>query len=164
MRKTLTLFTLLALIIGCDNEPKKEKFSYKRVQETPTEQKTSSSNEVVINSNDQMLFDRSVIKVKSGESVTLTLNHTGKIAKEFMGHNFVLLKETTDVDDFAQRAMESKDSEYVPEGDETYAYTRMIGGGESDTITFDSPEAGTYIFLCTFPGHYQVMRGEFIVE
>jgi azurin len=40
----------------------------------------------------------------------------------------------------------------------------MIGGGESDTITFDAPEAGTYVFLCTFPGHYQVMRGEFIVE
>ena len=60
MKKTLTLFTLLALFIGCDNEPKKEKFSYKRVQETPTEQKISSSNEVVINSNDQMLFDRSV--------------------------------------------------------------------------------------------------------
>ena len=80
MKKTLTLFTLLALFIGCDNEPKKEKFSYKRVQETPTEQKTSSSNEVVINSNDQMLFDRSVIKVKSGESVTLTLNHTGKLS------------------------------------------------------------------------------------
>ncbi len=164
MKKTLTLITLLTLFIGCDNEPKKEKFSYKRVQETPTEQTTSSSNEVVINSNDQMLFDRSIINVKSGESVTLTLNHTGKIAKEFMGHNFVLLKETTDVDDFARRAMASKDSEYIPEGDETYAYTRMIGGGESDTITFEAPGPGKYIFICTFPGHYQVMRGEFIVE
>ena len=164
MKKTLTLITLLTLFIGCDNEPKKEKFSYKRVQEPPTEQTTSSTNEVVINSNDQMLFDKSIINVKSGESVTLTLNHTGKIAKEFMGHNFVLLKETTDVDDFAQRAMASKDSEYIPEGEETYAYTRMIGGGESDTITFDAPEPGKYIFICTFPGHYQVMRGEFIVE
>ena len=131
MKKTLTLITLLTLFIGCDNEPKKEKFSYKRVQETPTEQTTSSSNEVVINSNDQMLFDRSLINVKSGESITLTLNHTGKIAKEFMGHNFVLLKETTDVDDFAQRAMASKDSEYIPEGDETYAYTRMIEIGRA---------------------------------
>ena len=164
MKKTLTLFTLLALFIGCDNEPKKEKFSYKRVQETPTEQKISSSNEVIINSNDQMLFDRSVIKVKSGESITLTLNHTGRIAKEFMGHNFVLVKEGVDIDDFAQRAMAAKETDYIPDGDETYAYTKMLGGGESDTITFDAPEAGTYIFLCTFPGHYQVMRGEFIVE
>ena len=123
-----------------------------------------SANDVTINSNDQMLFDRSVIKVKSGEPVNLTLYHTGKISKEFMGHNFVLLKEGTDVDDFAQRAMVAKDTDYIPEGDETYAYTKMIGGGESDSITFDSPEPGTYVFLCTFPGHYQIMRGDFIVE
>ena len=40
----------------------------------------------------------------------------------------------------------------------------MIGGGESDTITFDAPEPGTYIFICSFPGHYQLMMGEFIVS
>ena len=28
----------------------------------------------------------------------------------------------------------------------------MLGGGESDTITFDAPEPGTYIFFCSFPG------------
>jgi len=43
-------------------------------------------------------------------------------------------------------------------------YTRMLGGGESDTITFDAPEPGTYIFICSFPGHYQLMMGEFIVS
>ena len=164
MKKTLTLFTLLALFIGCDNEPKKEKFSYKRVQETPTEQKISSSNEVVINSNDQMLFDKSLLKANAGEEITLVLNHTGKIAKEFMGHNFVLLKNDTDVDDFAQRAMLAKDNQYIPEGDETIAYTSMIGGGESDRITFTVDEPGTYVYICTFPGHYQIMRGDFIVE
>ena len=68
------------------------------------------------------------------------------------------------IDDFALRAMTAKESDYIPEGDETYAYTKMLGGGESDRITFDSPKPGTYTFLCTFPGHYQVMRGEFIVE
>ena len=44
------------------------------------------------------------------------------------------------------------------------AYTKMLGGGESDTITFDAPEPGTYIFICSFPGHYQLMMGEFIVS
>ena len=33
----------------------------------------------------------------------------------------------------------------------------MLGGGES------APEPGTYIFICSFPGHYQLMMGEFIV-
>ncbi|HBX64839.1 MAG TPA: azurin, partial [Balneolaceae bacterium] len=26
------------------------------------------------------------------------------------------------------------------------------------------PEAGTYDFICSFPGHYALMKGKFIVE
>ena len=40
----------------------------------------------------------------------------------------------------------------------------MIGGGESVTIEFDAPEAGTYDFLCTFPAHFAMMKGKFIVK
>ena len=112
MKKIITFLSIIIFLAGCKNEPKKETFSYKRVQENTEETKTQkSANDVTINSNDQMLFDRSVIKVKSGEPVNLTLYHTGKISKEFMGHNFVLLKEGTDVDDFAQRAMVAKDTD-----------------------------------------------------
>ena len=160
--KKLTLFVMVSLIFSCANEPKKEKFTYERVK---VEEKTeTNSNLLVLNSNDQMLFDKSVLKAKAGEEVNLLLNHTGQIGKEFMGHNFVLLKNGVDVDDFAQAAMLAKESEYIPAGDDTIAYTSMIGGGESDQISFTVDQPGTYVFLCTFPGHYQIMRGEFIVE
>ena len=162
MKKFLFQFCFVLLLISCGNEPKKEKFSYERVK---VEEKTeTNSNLLVLNSNDQMLFDKSVLKAKAGEEVNLLLNHTGQIGKEFMGHNFVLLKNGVDVDDFAQAAMLAKESEYIPAGDDTIAYTSMIGGGESDQISFTVDEPGTYVFLCTFPGHYQIMRGEFIVE
>ena len=162
MKKLLFQFCFVLLLISCGNEPKKEKFSYERVK---IEEKTeTNSNLLVLNSNDQMLFDKSVLKAKAGEEVNLLLNHTGQIGKEFMGHNFVLLKNGVDVDDFAQAAMLAKESEYIPAGDDTIAYTSMIGGGESDQISFTVDEPGTYVFLCTFPGHYQIMRGEFIVE
>ena len=162
MKKLLVQFCFVLLLISCGNEPKKEKFSYERVK---VEEKTeTNSNQLVLNSNDQMLFDKSVLKAKAGEEVNLLLNHTGQIGKEFMGHNFVLLKNGVDVDDFAQAAMLAKESEYIPAGDDTIAYTSMIGGGESDQISFTVDEPGTYVFLCTFPGHYQIMRGEFIVE
>ena len=36
-----------------------------------------------------------------------------------------------------------------------------LAGG--NTITFDAPDPGTFVFMCTFPGHYQLMMGEFIV-
>ena len=162
MKNTLTLCLTLVLLVGCGNEPKKEKFTYKR---TKTEIKpVVNSTRLVLNSNDLMIFDKNLLKGQAGKEITLTLNHTGKIAKEFMGHNFVLLKKDVDVDDFAQRAVIAKDNQYIPEGDETIAYTNMLGGGESDSITFTVDEPGSYIYICTFPGHYQIMKGEFIIE
>jgi azurin len=110
-----------------------------------------------------MLFDKTSLLAKAGKNIRFTLNHTGKIGKEFMGHNFVLLKIGTDVDDFAKRAVKSKNTDYIPGGEDTIAYTKMIGGGESTTINFKAPEPGEYEYICSFPGHYNLMRGKLIV-
>ena len=69
----------------------------------------------VLNSNDLMLFDKTSLSAKAGKNIRLVLNHTGKIGKEFMGHNFVLLKKDVDVDDFAMLALDFKENEYIPE-------------------------------------------------
>ena len=61
-----------------------------------------------------------------------------------MGHNFVLLKIGTDVDDFAKRAVKAKNTDYIPDGNETIAYTKMIGGGESTSVSFQILEPGEY--------------------
>ena len=81
-----------------------------------------------------------------------------------MWHNFVHLKNDVDVDDFSQKWMIAKENEYITDGDDTIVYTKMLGGGESDSVSFTVEEKGTYIYICTFPGHYQIMRGEFIIE
>lgn len=118
---------------------------------------------IVINSDDQMRFDTNEIRVKSGEKVKLTLNHTGKLAKNVMGHNFVLLTKGTDVAKFSRAAMNEKEKEYIPSTG-VIAHTKLIGGGESTTIEFTAPGKGTYDFICSFPGHYAMMKGKFIVE
>jgi azurin len=118
---------------------------------------------IVINSNDQMKFDLNEIKVKAGEKIKLTLNHTGKLPKNAMGHNFVLLTKGTDIAKFATAAMNEKGNEYVPTSG-VIAHTKLIGGGESTTIEFTAPSKGTYDFICNFPGHYAMMKGKFIVE
>ncbi|MEO2062303.1 MAG: azurin [Christiangramia sp.] len=118
---------------------------------------------VVINANDQMRFDKNEIRVKAGDRIKLTLHHTGKFAKNVMGHNFVLLTIGTDVAKFAQAAMSKKDTEYIPSTG-VIAHTRLLGGGESTTIEFNAPPKGTYDFLCSFPGHYAMMKGKFVVE
>jgi azurin len=151
--------------VSCNNSNNtKDKFQYERVkEEATTVQSSTMSNNVILNSNDQMKFDKKIIRVNSNQKVTLTLNHNGRFPASSMGHNFVLIKKDVDVNEYALRAAGARNSEYIPEGDNEIAYTKMLGGGESDTITFDAPEPGTYVFICSFPGHYQLMMGEFIV-
>ena len=106
------------------------------------------------------------IKVKAGQTVNLTLKHVGQMDKKVMGHNFVLLKKGTDLSAFGEAAVAAGPAnEYIPNGGaDVIAHTKLIGGGESDTISFKAPEAGTYDFICSFPGHLALMKGTFIVE
>lgn len=162
------IFTCLTvlLILGCGNKSSESTSGEapKSMIESDTGSSDGDVTKLVINSNDLMQYDRKELRAKAGTKVELTLNHTGKMAKEAMGHNLAILKMGTNLPDFAQRAIEATDNEYIPEGDEVLVHTKLIGGGESTTITFDAPEKGTYDFLCTFPGHYALMQGKFIVE
>ena len=67
--------------------------------------------------------------------------------------------------DFAKTAMTAKATDYIPEGTEdVIVHTKMLGGGEETTIEFEAPAKGEYTFICSFPGHYALMNGKFIVE
>ncbi|HUH33078.1 MAG TPA: azurin [Daejeonella sp.] len=123
------------------------------------------SNTVSITGNDQMKYSVTEIRVKAGEQVTLTFKNEGTMPKESMGHNFVLLGGGTDVEAFAMKAMVAKATDYIPADMKSsiMVHTKLLGPGESETITFTVP-AGTYDFICTFPGHYASMRGKLIAE
>lgn len=59
------------------------------------------------------------------------------------------------------------DSGYLPAGDKRIiAATKIVGGGESTTITFSTSaleRCGDYSFFCSYPGHSAMMRGRFQV-
>lgn len=121
--------------------------------------------QVNLTGDDMMRFNLNEIRVKAGETIRLTLTHTGQLPENAMGHNFVLLQQGTDVVDFATEAASASGNDYIPEGtDAVIVNTDMIGGGEETSIEFTAPEPGTYEFICSFPGHYVQMRGQFIVE
>ena len=122
-------------------------------------------NKIVITSDDYMKFNTSKITVKSGKLVKLTLKHIGRLDVQVMGHNFVLLKDKVDIVEFANKAAMASKNQYIPvESNEVIVYTDMIGGGQETTIEFLPPEVGVYNFICSFPGHYAMMKGKFIVE
>ena len=117
-----------------------------------------------LGSNDAMQYDQKSITVKSScETFTLNLTHTGKLAKNVMGHNWVLTK-TADAKIVASDGLAAGlENEYLKPGDErVIAYTKIIGGGETASVTFpvNKLKAGeAYTFFCSFPGHVAIMQG-----
>ena len=121
---------------------------------------------VNLTGNDMMKFNATEIRVKAGRKVKLTLTHVGKLPLTAMGHNFVLLKPGVDLAAFSAKAINAKGTDYVPasEAANIIAHTKVVGGGGSTTIEFDAPAKGSYPYICSFPGHYALMKGQFIVE
>ncbi len=121
---------------------------------------------VQIDGNDAMQFNKTAIDVpKACKSFTVQLRHAGKMPKAAMGHNWVLAK-TADVQAVANDGIAAGlDKQYVKPGDaRVIAHTRVVGGGESDSVAVDVSKlkAGeSYTFFCSFPGHAGVMKGSF---
>lgn len=162
MRLAFNFFSIILLLslmaCGSKNEP---------------QDKTDQSDDmganvaaVELEGNDQMQYNLKVIEVAAGSTVKLKLTHKGQMPLQTMGHNFVLLKQGVDIAAFAAKAISAMDNGYIPEDEKQniIAYTKLIGGGESTTIEFAAPAPGTYKFLCSFPGHYAIMQGDFIVK
>ncbi len=124
--------------------------------------------DVTIEGNDAMAFNVKEVKVDGGCSeINLTLKHVGKLPASAMGHNVVITK-TADYKDVAKAGgkMTLADN-YVPKDDaRVLAVTKVIGGGESTSVKIpgDKLKAGEdYTFFCSFPGHWSVMKGKFVV-
>ena len=83
-----------------------------------------------------------------------------------MGHNIVILKNSVDLVKFCNEAVKFPTNEYFPKGLEkdVIGRTELLGPGEEDTIYFMAPEPGTYEYVCTFPGHFALMKGKMIVK
>lgn len=114
--------------------------------------------------NDAMQYDKKELAVAGDcTQVEVTLTHTGKLPAAAMGHNWVLVK-TADVTAVANAGMSAGlANNYLTPGDpHIIASTKIVGGGQSTTVTFPTSKlskGGDYTFMCTFPGHYVIMKG-----
>lgn len=169
MKKLLVIF-IAVLAFSCGDNKKTDTPAETRPIGSGVEEVTPSETDAVANlqieGNDQMQYNKKEFRVKAGQKVRLTLKHVGSMDKKTMGHNWVLLTQGTDIMEFGQASATAEDNDYIPKDreDQVIAHTKMLGGGESDTIEFDAPPAGTYEFICSFPGHVALMKGKFIVE
>jgi len=157
----------MALLMNCGGEKKKEEEPSNQLKIKAAETTKSDENvaNIVITANDLMQYSLKEIKVKAGQKVRLTLRHIGSLDKNVMGHNVVILKLGVDMAEFASLATTEKENDYIPKDtQDVIVHTKLIGGGETTSIEFEAPAAGTYTFLCSFPAHFAMMKEKFIVE
>ena len=111
-----------------------------------------------------MAYNTKEITVKkSCEEVTLNFKVNGTFPKAVMGHNVVITKKP-DMDAVLKDGIAAGlNGNYVKAKDvRVVVATNVIGGGESTSVKFKSALFNTnepYVFVCSFPGHSSVMKG-----
>ena len=110
---------------------------------------------------DALQFNINSLSAPAGAEVVVTFNNSSGV--NF--HNFVVVQPRTKDAVAADGTTAGPANNWVPPGDSrVIANTVLISPGESTTVTFTAPSAGTYQFVCTFPGHNFTMFGDFIVN
>jgi len=101
------------------------------------------------------------LRVPPGKRIAITLKNTDLS----MPHNLVLTTPKRHDAIGAGAMLLAADpsavaKHYVPDDPGVLAFSPILWPGEQYTIYFESPrEKGAYPFACSFPGHWQVMRG-----
>ena len=114
------------------------------------------------NSMADMAFEPASAAVKAGDKVTLTLINEN--TAEGMLHNWVLVKLGSGQEVATAGIAAGPDKEYIPDNENVIAYSPLANVKETVTVEFTAPEAGSYNYICTYPGHFPKMIGKLIVE
>ncbi|MEI7770619.1 MAG: plastocyanin/azurin family copper-binding protein, partial [Chloroflexales bacterium] len=118
---------------------------------------------------DLLAFNKTTLDLTAGTVYTLSFKNNSTAVQ----HNWVLVDGNTTVVDTAVAAAAAamgkarSPSAAVPPSDTKGLLVALpiTNAGESSAVTFKAPAAGTYIFLCTFPGHYAAgMTGQVTVK
>lgn len=122
-----------------------------------------------IEGNDAMQYNVGSIAVPAScGKFTITLKHTGKMPVAAMGHNVVIAK-AADVQAVATDGVAAGMAANHIKADDArvIAHTKLVGGGESTSVTFPTSKiktGGPYEFFCSFPGHVAMMKGSIAVQ
>jgi azurin len=105
--------------------------------------------------------------VKAGQKVKVTLENKATVPQP---HNLLICKPgSLQKVGAAANAMltdpQALAKDYIPESPEVLFHTKLVQPSQTAVLEFTAPaEAGDYVYLCTFPGHWMIMNGVMKVE
>ena len=133
-----------------------------------TAKPASAVRTVELTGGDDMKYSVTSIPAKPGETIRIRLVSKGTLPKIAMAHNVVVLKLGAKQIDFANAAATASATGYIPPAmkDQVLTATALAGPGETVEAVLKVPTvAGSYPYLCTFPGHFAAgMRGTIVVK
>ena len=108
---------------------------------------------------EQLAYSPATLSGAANQQVTVNFKNGSASQK----HNFVLVKGGDDVASKVDEAAAAAGGEVTAGGD-VVAATKLLDGNASGSAQFSLP-AGSYTYLCTFPGHYLAgMKGTLTVK
>ena len=109
---------------------------------------------------DELKYTHDKLTAKAGTEAVLTYRNSSTVNQ----HNWVLVLNGTKDAIAAEGAKAGPNNDWTPpDDDRIIAQTKLIEPGETGEVRFTVPPAGTYQFICTFPGHHTTMLGTFEV-
>ncbi|MFM7605710.1 MAG: plastocyanin/azurin family copper-binding protein [Prosthecobacter sp.] len=121
--------------------------------------------------NNPMMFDQAELTVKPGQKVKLTFDNPIQPNAPGLPHNWVLVKPGKEaLVGNAALAMaadpKAMQKHYIPAAADgsphadILAHTILSQPGSKAEVEFTAPaEAGDFPYICTFPGHFLLMKG-----
>ncbi len=110
---------------------------------------------------DSLQYDKQLLTVNAGSDVTLSFTNVATVQQ----HNWVLVKPGTKDAVALAGILAGVANGWIPvDDDRVLANSSLLDARASEEIKFNAPAAGTYPFVCTFPGHNATMVGNFIVK
>ncbi len=138
-----------------------EKFETHKESKLPKGIISDSADLTVVQINtvvEKMRYDVKEFTVKSGKKIKLTFTNP-----DFMPHNLMItLPKSAEEVALAAMAMgaEGFTKGFHPDSPKILWATKMLDNGQDAVLEFTAPDKpGDYEFVCTFPGHYMLMRG-----
>jgi azurin len=112
---------------------------------------------------EELAFDKTELKVAAGQTVTIRFKNTSAVQQ----HNWVLIKggdaEAAAIANAGLTAGPA--ANYLPaDKSNIIAESPLANGNETVEVTFTAPAPGTYLYICTVPGHYPLMQGKLVVN
>jgi azurin len=130
----------------------------KHLTKQPAEWANGPGQTISLNPMPGLKYNTSEITVKAGTRVKLTFKNS-----DDMLHNVVITAPgmADEVGGMALKmGLNGERMSFVPPTPKVLFHTLLLQPGKSETIYFTAPEVpGDYPYVCTYPGHYLVMRG-----